>query len=116
MYKLQKSPLLLIGLLLLASVLLATAQSQDQVAHPQKSSETQDRERLLALGKKLFAERCASCHDERGDKPLSSGPPLAQRDLSAEDLARLVSGRLKDAPDEQKRAVALYVSSFMKRK
>jgi mono/diheme cytochrome c family protein len=116
MRKIQKSPLLLLGLLVLASVLLARAQSQDQVARPQKSPETQERERLRALGKKLFAERCASCHDERGDKPLSTGPPLAQRDLSGEDLARLVSGRLKDAPDEQKRAVALYVSSFMKRK
>jgi mono/diheme cytochrome c family protein len=116
MHKIQKSPLLLLGLLLLASVLLARAKNPDQVAHPQKSSETQERERLLALGKKFFVERCASCHDERGDKPLSSGPPLAQRDLSAEDLARLVSGRLKDATDEQKRAVALYISSFMKQK
>ena len=30
----------------------------------------EDRDRLLAAGKTLFVERCAKCHDERGDKPL----------------------------------------------
>ena len=42
--------------------------------------------------------------------------PLSQRELSDEEIASAVSGRLKNAPDEEKRAVALYVSSFMKRK
>jgi mono/diheme cytochrome c family protein len=76
----------------------------------------EERGRLLATGKRLFVERCAKCHDERGDKPLKTGLPLSQRELSDEEIARGVSGRLKDAPDEEKRAVALYVSSFMKRK
>jgi mono/diheme cytochrome c family protein len=76
----------------------------------------EERGRLLATGKKIFVERCAKCHDERGDKPLKTGLPLSQRELSDEEIARAVSGRLKDAPDEEKRAVALYVSSFMKRK
>jgi hypothetical protein len=58
----------------------------------------------------------ARCHDERGDKPLKGGPQLSERNLSDQDIARLVSGRLKDAPEEEKHAVALYVSSFMKRK
>lgn len=74
------------------------------------------RERLLAAGKILFVDRCAKCHAERGDKPLKSGLPLNQRELSEEEIARAVSGRLKNAPDEDKRAVVLYISSLMKRK
>jgi len=76
----------------------------------------EDRERLLAAGKKLFVDRCAKCHDERGDKPLKTGLPLNQRELSDEEIAGAVSGRLKNAPDEDKRAVSLYIGSFMKRK
>jgi mono/diheme cytochrome c family protein len=76
----------------------------------------EERGKLLATGKKIFVERCAKCHDERGDKPLKTGLPLNQRGLSDEEIARTVAGRLKDAPYEEKRAVALYVSSFMKRK
>jgi mono/diheme cytochrome c family protein len=76
----------------------------------------EERGKLLATGKKIFVERCAKCHDERGDKPLKTGLPLSQRGLSDEEIASTVSGRLKDAPGEEKRAVALYISSFMKRK
>ena len=76
----------------------------------------EERGKLLATGKKIFVERCAKCHDERGDKPLKTGLPLSQRKLSDEEIASTVSGRLKDAPDEEKRAVALYLSSFMKGK
>jgi mono/diheme cytochrome c family protein len=76
----------------------------------------EERDKLLATGKKIFVERCAKCHDERGDKPLKTGLPLSQRELSDEEITRAVSGRLKGAPDEEKRGVALYVSSFMKRK
>jgi mono/diheme cytochrome c family protein len=76
----------------------------------------EERGRLLATGKKIFVERCAKCHDERGDKPLKTGLPLSQRELSDEEIARAVSGRLKGAPDEEKREVALYINSFMKKK
>ena len=74
------------------------------------------RERLLAAGKILFVDRCAKCHAGRGDKPLKSGLPLNQRELTEEEIARAVSGRLKNAPDEDKRAVVLYISSLIKRK
>jgi len=40
----------------------------------------EDQEKLLAVGKKPFMERCAKCHDERGDKPLKTGPPLTQNE------------------------------------
>ncbi len=33
----------------------------------------EERGKLLATGKKIFVERCAKCHDERGDKPLKTG-------------------------------------------
>jgi mono/diheme cytochrome c family protein len=72
--------------------------------------------RLLATGKELFMARCARCHDERGDKPLKTGMPLNQRGLSREQIARAVSGRLRDKTDEERRAVTLYISSLLKAK
>ena len=74
----------------------------------------EDRTRLLAEGKEIFMARCASCHDEHGDKPLSSGPPLNERGLPAEKIARMVGGRLRQKTDEERRAVTLYISSLMK--
>ena len=81
-----------------------------------KANGDEEQARLLATGKKIFVERCAKCHDAGGDKPLRTGPPLSKRELSDDEIARAVAGRLKDAPDEEKRAVTLYVSRFMKRK
>ena len=111
-----KLSLLTVSLISPTSYLLSHARSRNPVPQPQAVSNSEDRERLLALGKKLFVDRCARCHDERGDKPLKTGPPLSERNLSDEGIARAVSGRLKDAPDEQKRAVTLYISSLIKRK
>jgi mono/diheme cytochrome c family protein len=102
-------------LCVLASLLSTVGRSQGRGSQSQASG-AEDRERMLVRGKQLFVERCARCHDERGDKPLKRGPPLSERNLSDQDIARFVSGRLKDAPDEEKHAVILYVSSFMKRK
>ena len=76
----------------------------------------QERAGLLAAGKELFMARCARCHDERGDKPLKTGPPLNERGLSSEQIARAVSGRLRDKTEEERRAVTLYISSLMKAK
>ena len=76
----------------------------------------QERARLLASGKELFTARCARCHDERGDKPLKTGPPLNERGLSSGQIARAVSGRLRDKTEEERRAVTLYISSLMKAK
>ena len=57
---------------------------------------------LLAKGKEIFLEQCARCHNERG--------------LSADVIARLVSGRLRDQTEDERRAVTLYISSLMKTK
>ena len=105
----------IIGFLLLGSLLFARGQSQRRVAGIQRPPSTEDRGRLLAIGKKLFLERCSKCHDERGDKALKGGPPLSERKLSDEEILRTVSGRFRDASQEEKRAVALYITSFMKR-
>lgn len=104
-------------LLLLPSAVVVHGRRDTRLGLQTKPMVTdEERDKLIATGKKIFIERCAKCHDERGDKPLKTGLPLSQRDLSDEEIARPVSGRLKDAPDEDKRGVALYVSSFMKRK
>lgn len=84
-------------------------------AHNEPPSE-EERARLLAKGKDLFVERCARCHNERGEKPLKTGPPLNERGLSAEVIARAVSGRLRDKTEDERRAVTLYISNLMKTK
>ena len=76
----------------------------------------EERVRLLAKGKEIFMEKCAKCHNESGDKPLSSGPPLNERGLASSAIARAVGGRLKDRTDEDRRAVTLYIASLMKAK
>jgi mono/diheme cytochrome c family protein len=76
----------------------------------------EDRARLLSAGKNLFLTRCARCRDERGNKTLKTGPPLNERGLSTDEIARAVNGRLQDKTEEQRRAVALYISSLMKTK
>jgi mono/diheme cytochrome c family protein len=89
----------------------APSQSPDQPTAPPSPVE---RTRLLAQGKEIFMARCASCHDEHGDKPLKSGPPLNERGLSSEKIARLLNGRLRQKTEEERRAVTLYISSLMK--
>lgn len=82
------------------------------------AGQTSDEERaaLGAKGKAIFVEKCAKCHNEGGDKALSSGKPLNERGLSSEVIARAVNGRLKDRTDVERRAVTLYIASLMKAK
>src|SRR5215469_5998083 len=108
---------------LLATVLMGFAgrvaihaRSAHQVPAADQSVSEEERTRLLAKGKDLFVERCSRCHNERGDKPLETGAPLNERGLSAEVIARAVSGRLRDRTEDERRAVTLYISSLMKTK
>jgi len=66
----------------------------------------------VSIGKELFVARCASCHNENGDKPLRVGLPLAQRRLSREVVAKAVQGRLKDKSQAERDAVVGYILSF----
>ena len=108
------------GLLLLSAVLLCAvgfaghkfAAPVPAAASPAPASDA-ERDRLLAIGKDLFVARCAKCHNERGDKPLDQGLPLNQRKLTPEVIDKNVSGRFKSATAEQRRAVALYIESFL---
>ena len=92
------------------------ARSAQQARAADQSLSEEERSRLLAKGKEIFLERCARCHNERGDKPLKTGVPLNERGLSADVIARAVSGRLRDRTDDERRAVTLYISSLMKAK
>jgi mono/diheme cytochrome c family protein len=65
-------------------------------------------------GEALFLEKCASCHDARGEKPLEGGPPLSARKLSAEVIDRNVKSRLPGAPPEDHRAVSRYIASLLR--
>lgn len=106
---------MLLLLLSMSAVGLLIARRKGQEASQSKPVVIEAaQDRLLAVGKKLFVERCAKCHDERGDKPLAGGPPLSERELSDTVLARAVSGRFRDKSDEEKRVV-LYIWSFMKK-
>jgi mono/diheme cytochrome c family protein len=105
-----------ITLLSLAGGIATRARDAGQEHASDQLLSERERARLLAAGKELFLARCARCHDERGDKPLKTGPPLNERGLSSEQIARAVSGRLRDKTEEERRAVTLYISSLMKAK
>ena len=80
-----------------------------------QTADEQERERLMAKGKGIFVEKCAKCHNERGDKALSSGAPLSERGLGQEVIAKAVNGRLGEAAaEEERQAVTLYIASLMK--
>lgn len=122
MWSNMRKCLLLATLSLLVLQVFLAASRGDGPARPQskpavaaQASGDVERERLLAIGKKIFVERCASCHNERGDKPLSSSLPLNERKLTREEIARNAAGRLRGRIDEEKLAVTLYIESFMKK-
>jgi len=73
-----------------------------------------EREQILTKGKGIFVEKCAKCHNERGDKELSSGKPLSERGLGTDAIAKAVNGRLSKGTEEERRAVTLYIASLMK--
>jgi mono/diheme cytochrome c family protein len=102
--------LILAVLSLSPATLLFTAAQTPQA--PSSASAAAERDRVLGIGRKLFVERCASCHAEKGDKPLKSGLPLSERKLEYAVIEKSVKGRLKDRTPEEQRAVALYIASF----
>jgi len=101
--------------LALAGISLFGRQSAERAAPAAKvaGAAAASDDRLLSIGKKLFVERCASCHNERGDKPLATGQPLSQRKLDNAVVERAVRGRLKSNTADQQRAVALYIESLL---
>ena len=100
---------LLVVALLFFSLALVRAQEPAAATEPDKAAQ-------LLVGKNLFVEKCGKCHDERGDKPLASGPPLNERDLTCEEIERAVRGRLRDRTDDERSAVVAYIQSLLKKK
>src|SRR5437899_11215162 len=92
------------------------ARGAGQAPAADQSLSHEERARLLAKGKELFLARCARCHDERGDKPLKTGPPLNARGLSTDEIARAGNRRLRAKTEQQRRPVSPYSSSLMKRR
>ena len=97
-----------------AVILAAAAGSYGQRYAPAKAPPVPQAEsaKTAETGKALFLERCGSCHGERGDKALASGPPLSERKLTQEAILKAVRGRLKGKPEAEQRAVADYIFSF----
>jgi mono/diheme cytochrome c family protein len=110
------APLFVTVLLAFAGGIAIYARSPHQAPAADQSLSDQERSGLLAKGKEIFLERCARCHNPRGDKALKTGAPLNERGLSDDAIARAVSGRLKDRTEDERRAVTLYISSLMKTK
>ncbi|MBI2956575.1 MAG: cytochrome c [Acidobacteria bacterium] len=102
---------LLILALCLVSLSLVASHPPPTPSEPPPASDTKP---PSDLGKKLFLERCGKCHDERGDKPLASGPPLNERAPTREEIARAVRGRFRDRTDDERAAVVAYIESFLK--
>ena len=110
-------PLIFSSVLLgLAGGIAIHAQTADQAPAVGQSSSAESADQLLAKGKEIFLERCARCHNDRGDKPLKTGLPLNERELSGDAIAQAVSGRLRDGTESERRAVTLYISSLMQNK
>ena len=97
------------------SLLFTRSIGIEEVSAVEAQSDQKESERLLEIGRQLFVKSCSSCHRERGDKPLATGLPLSERKLTTEIVAKNVASRLKAATDEEKRAVALYICSFLKK-
>lgn len=93
----------------------AALQAAEKRAAPAAEINAAERERLLAIGKTLFLERCASCHNERGEKPLPDGPPLNERALARETIQKAVNGRFRNKSDEEKLGVVLYIESLRRK-
>jgi mono/diheme cytochrome c family protein len=113
--------LLATAVLLLTGTLFLQARGQSSGTTPQSpSANTSGSAKAgaaqanasLALGKKVFMERCASCHNADGSAELPDGVPLNKRSLSEEKLRKNVNGRLKDRSEEERRGVFDYIQSF----
>lgn len=101
-------------LLMVVAALFVGGAVSDWAAIAGKYQPEQSTEKLYQLGKQLFVTRCASCHNENGDKPLKDGPPLKERALSREVIEKNVNSRLSTATEEEKRGVALYIERMKK--
>jgi mono/diheme cytochrome c family protein len=66
-----------------------------------------------ALGRTLFVDRCAKCHDEDASRKLPGGRSLLERLAPKPDLRAALEGRIKGLSEEEQKAVVAYVASLI---
>ncbi len=76
---------------------------------PDSASDGSSRER----GKKIFASKCAHCHDNDASKKLHDGTTLLTRLAASKDSKALLATRLKSMSEEDRRGVLAYVEGLL---
>ncbi len=66
-----------------------------------------------ALGRRVFIERCAKCHDENAAKPLPDGTSLVQRLAARPDLAAALASRTRKMTEAERRGLVLYMKNLV---
>ena len=99
-------PSLLILAIALASIFAIASASETVQSDSREAG-------VRAQGKKIFASRCAQCHDENASKKLPDGTTLLQRLAKRKDVEARLQTRLKNP--EESHAVALYMNDLLGR-
>lgn len=91
-------------------VAFAVAAAQDAKVQQPSADNLAD----LSQGKAIFVSRCASCHDENGNKKLADGTTLLARLAQSKDPEARLGTRLKNQAERHQ--VMLYMRSMLERK
>ncbi|HEY6250267.1 MAG TPA: hypothetical protein VI685_09915 [Candidatus Angelobacter sp.] len=78
-----------------------------------ESPVTPDDNAIREQGRRLFAGKCGTCHDEDGKKKLSDGSTLLTRLSSSKDPQALLGTRLKSMTADDRHAVVFYVEGLL---
>ena len=68
---------------------------------------------VLERGKQIFASHCGKCHDANAAKVLPDGTTLLARLAANKDPNARLATRLKSMPEQDGRAVVLYVDDLI---
>lgn len=100
---------------LLATVFLLPAMVLLNAAYPELSGSTPAKDstqaRLYERGKRIFVNRCATCHDQDASKKLRDGTTLVGRLALSNDREARLGTRLKNAQERQ--AVMMYMDDLV---
>jgi mono/diheme cytochrome c family protein len=70
---------------------------------------------VLERGKQIFTSHCGKCHDANAAKVLPDGTTLLARLAANKDPNARLATRLKSMPEQDGRAVVLYVDDLIAR-
>src|SRR5262245_22139331 len=68
---------------------------------------------LLERGRQIFTSHCGKCHDANAAKVLPDGTTLLERLAANKDPNARLATRLKSMPEQDGRAVVLYVDDLI---